>query len=80
VKLFPAGGLGARYVKDLLAPFPNLRLVPTGGVDAGNAAEFLAAGAAAVAVGGGLVNEESARDPDKLAEAARAFRTLLDRR
>jgi 2-dehydro-3-deoxyphosphogluconate aldolase/(4S)-4-hydroxy-2-oxoglutarate aldolase len=79
VKLFPAGGLGPRYVKDLLAPFPRLRLVPTGGVDSGNAAEFLAAGAAAVAVGSALVNEDSARDPSRLAEAARALRLALVR-
>jgi 2-dehydro-3-deoxyphosphogluconate aldolase/(4S)-4-hydroxy-2-oxoglutarate aldolase len=77
VKLFPAGGLGPRYVKDLLAPFPRLRLVPTGGVDSGNAGEFLAAGAVAVAVGSALVNEESARDPARLAEAARALRGAL---
>lgn len=55
VKLFPAGRSGPGYVRDLLAPFPSARLVPTGGVDEGNAREFLDAGAVAVAVGGALV-------------------------
>jgi len=54
VKLFPAGRPGPGYVRDLLAPFPSARLVPTGGVDEGNAREFLDAGAVAVAVGGAL--------------------------
>jgi len=59
VKLFPAGALGAAYVRDLLGPFPALRLMPTGGVSAENAAAFLEAGAAAVAVGSSLVNARS---------------------
>lgn len=58
VKLFPARLGGPKYVRDLLAPLPNLRLVPTGGVSADNAAEFLDAGAVAVAMGGNLVAEE----------------------
>jgi len=55
VKIFPASSLGPGYVKDLRGPLPQLRLVPTGGVSAENAGAFLAAGAAAVGVGGNLV-------------------------
>ncbi|MGH3341779.1 MAG: bifunctional 4-hydroxy-2-oxoglutarate aldolase/2-dehydro-3-deoxy-phosphogluconate aldolase [Carbonactinosporaceae bacterium] len=55
VKLFPAGRLGPGYVRDVLAPLPALRLVPTGGIGAGNAAEFLRAGAFTVAIGSNLV-------------------------
>lgn len=77
VKLFPAGRLGPAYVRDVLAPFPQLRLVPTGGIDTGNAAEFLTAGAVAVAVGSSLVNDASARDPARLAQLARALRAAL---
>src|SRR3990170_6744468 len=48
VKVFPAGALGeAEYIKAVLAPLPQLRLVPTGGVSAENAAGYLRAGAAA---------------------------------
>jgi len=58
IKLFPARLGGPQYVRDLLAPFPNLHLVPTGGVSADNAADYLKAGAVAVAIGGKLVSQE----------------------
>jgi 2-dehydro-3-deoxyphosphogluconate aldolase/(4S)-4-hydroxy-2-oxoglutarate aldolase len=54
VKVFPARGLGPSYIKDLLAPMPYLKLIPTGGIDAKNAPAYLAAGALAVGVGGTL--------------------------
>jgi 2-dehydro-3-deoxyphosphogluconate aldolase/(4S)-4-hydroxy-2-oxoglutarate aldolase len=62
VKLFPAAPLGSAYVSQLLGPFPNLRLVPTGGIDAANAPAFLQAGAAAVAIGASLVGGNSTYD------------------
>jgi 2-dehydro-3-deoxyphosphogluconate aldolase/(4S)-4-hydroxy-2-oxoglutarate aldolase len=77
VKLFPAARLGPAYVADLLGPLPSLRLVPTGGVDATNAPDFLAAGAAAVAVGSSLVNPVSAADPAALTSAAERLRALV---
>ena len=55
IKLFPARIGGPQYVRDLLAPFPNLRLVPTGGVSPENASSYLEAGAIAVAMGSNLV-------------------------
>lgn len=54
VKIFPASIGGPEYVKSLLAPYPDLALIPTGGIDAANAAAFLASGAVAVGVGGWL--------------------------
>jgi 2-dehydro-3-deoxyphosphogluconate aldolase/(4S)-4-hydroxy-2-oxoglutarate aldolase len=54
VKVFPARGLGPSYIKDLLAPMPYLKLMPTGGIDAKNAGDYLRAGATAVGVGGNL--------------------------
>lgn len=56
VKLFPAQAGGPRYVKDVLAPLPFLKLVPTGGVSADNARAYLDAGAVAVGMGGQLVS------------------------
>ncbi len=47
-KLFPAPGIGAPYVKACMGPMPFLRIVPTSGVDAANAAAYFAAGAFAV--------------------------------
>lgn len=54
VKVFPAHVGGPQYLRSLLAPYPDLQLIPTGGVNGDNAAEYLAAGAAAVGVGGWL--------------------------
>lgn len=59
VKVFPAGLGGPGYIKDILAPLPQVRLVPTGGVELGNAAQFIRAGAAAVAVGSALVDRRA---------------------
>lgn len=53
VKVFPCGQVGgARYIKSLKGPFPQIPLVPTGGVNLNTAAEFIEAGAAALGVGG----------------------------
>lgn len=61
VKLFPAEPLGPAYLRQLLGPFPNLAAVPTGGVGAGNAVEYLRAGAVALGAGSSLANPEWAR-------------------
>lgn len=55
VKIFPAKALGPGYLKDLHGPFPDAELIPSGGVHAGNAAEFLAHGAVAVTAGTDVV-------------------------
>lgn len=55
VKVFPARALGAAFIKDVRAPLPHLKLIPTGGVSLDNAADYIAAGAAAVGVGSSLV-------------------------
>ena len=76
IKLFPAGGPGPGYVRELLAPFPEARLIPTGGVSTANARAFLEAGAYAVAVGSALVNATTIRDSAQLAALAREFQSL----
>lgn len=76
VKLFPAAGFGPGYVKDLRAPLPDIALLATGGVDLENTRAFLDAGAAAVAVGSGLVNASSLAAPDDLAANARRLLQL----
>lgn len=58
VKIFPADGLGARYLKAIRGPLPHLRLVPTGGVDLTTLADFVRAGCPAVGVGSSLVSAE----------------------
>jgi 2-dehydro-3-deoxyphosphogluconate aldolase/(4S)-4-hydroxy-2-oxoglutarate aldolase len=74
VKLFPAQLGGPRYIKDVLAPMPFLRIVPTGGVSAENARDYLAAGAVAVGIGGNLVSRQAvaAGAYEQITSAARA--------
>lgn len=55
VKIFPACALGPGYLKDLRGPFPSAELLPSGGIDETNAAQYLAAGAVAVCAGTGVV-------------------------
>jgi len=56
VKVFPSDALGPGFIKGVLAPMPFLRLVPTGGVTPANAGGWIRAGAAAVGLGGALVD------------------------
>ena len=58
VKVFPASTLGPPYLTEVLAPMPDTRLVPTGGVGLANLADWFAAGASAVGIGSGLVGTD----------------------
>jgi 2-dehydro-3-deoxyphosphogluconate aldolase/(4S)-4-hydroxy-2-oxoglutarate aldolase len=62
VKVFPATAVGPQYLKDVRGPLPQVRLIPTGGVGPDNAAAFVRAGAAAIAVGSSLVDAKTVRD------------------
>jgi 2-dehydro-3-deoxyphosphogluconate aldolase / (4S)-4-hydroxy-2-oxoglutarate aldolase len=74
VKLFPASLGGPRYLRALLDPFPSAALVPVGGVDAGAARDYLAAGAVAVGVGSPLIGDAaSGGSQDDLRARARQF-------
>ncbi|OZC89931.1 2-dehydro-3-deoxyphosphogluconate aldolase [Rhodococcus sp. 06-412-2C] len=75
VKVFPARTVGPTYFKDLLGPFPDAKLVPSGGVNAGNAAQFLAAGVVAVTAGTDVVPPASVADAqwDDITARAQAF-------
>jgi 2-dehydro-3-deoxyphosphogluconate aldolase/(4S)-4-hydroxy-2-oxoglutarate aldolase len=64
VKVFPASLGGPRYLRDVRGPLPQVKLIPTGGVDAANAGELIRAGAVAVALGGNLVDARSVADED----------------
>ena len=79
VKLFPASLGGPTYLKDVLGPLPQLKLVPTGGVSVDNAADFIRAGAVAVALGGHLVDPKmvAAADWSTLTERARHLTRIV---
>lgn len=76
VKIFPCGQVGgAKYIKALKGPLPQIPLVPTGGVNLNTAAEFIEAGAAALGVGGELVQAEALKSGKSqiIVENARKF-------
>jgi 2-dehydro-3-deoxyphosphogluconate aldolase/(4S)-4-hydroxy-2-oxoglutarate aldolase len=78
VKIFPCGNLGgAKYLKSLKAPFPNTALIPTGGVNASNAADYFAAGAFALGIGADLVDSAAVREGN-LGKISRTARELVD--
>ena len=59
IKLFPSDAVGPAYLKALRGPFPQIRLLPTGGVNLKTLADFIKAGACAVGVGSSLVEPEA---------------------
>jgi 2-dehydro-3-deoxyphosphogluconate aldolase/(4S)-4-hydroxy-2-oxoglutarate aldolase len=74
VKIFPCGNVGGpKYLRSLKAPFPKACLIPTGGVNMANAAEFISAGAFALGVGADLLDAKALRDGnvEKITSAAR---------
>jgi 2-dehydro-3-deoxyphosphogluconate aldolase/(4S)-4-hydroxy-2-oxoglutarate aldolase len=75
VKVFPAARVGPAYIKDVKAPMPFLRLMPTGGVDDRTAREFLAAGADVLGAGSWLIDKKAIARGDFAAieERARAL-------
>jgi 2-dehydro-3-deoxyphosphogluconate aldolase / (4S)-4-hydroxy-2-oxoglutarate aldolase len=80
VKVFPCGQVGgANYIKALKGPFPEVPLVPTGGVNLNTAAEFIEAGAAALGIGGELVQADALRSnkPEIIVENARKFLAIV---
>jgi 2-dehydro-3-deoxyphosphogluconate aldolase / (4S)-4-hydroxy-2-oxoglutarate aldolase len=80
VKVFPCGQVGgAKYIKALKGPLPQIPLVPTGGVDLTTAAEFLEAGAAALGIGGELVPPAALRsgNAEIIIENARQFLSIV---
>ena len=80
VKIFPCGNVGGpKYLKSLKAPFPHASLIPTGGVNAANAADFINAGAFALGVGADLVDAAALREGnlEKIATAARELVTAV---
>lgn len=78
VKIFPCGNLGGpKFLKSLKAPFPAAALIPTGGVNASNAADYFKAGAFALGIGADLVDTAALRD-NNLAKISTAARELVD--
>src|ERR1700675_437428 len=80
VKIFPCGQVGgAKYIKALKGPFPQIPFIPTGGVNLNTAAEFLEAGSVALGIGGELVQADAlkANRPEIIVENARKFLAIV---
>lgn len=77
VKIFPCDNVGGpKYIKALKGPFPQIEMIPTGGVSLTTAGDFLKAGASAVAVGGELVDAKTIKDGNYAIFTERAKRFL----
>jgi 2-dehydro-3-deoxyphosphogluconate aldolase/(4S)-4-hydroxy-2-oxoglutarate aldolase len=82
VKIFPCSAVGgAKYIKALRAPFPQIAMVPTGGVNLETIGDFLKAGACACGVGGELIDSANIRDGkfEVFEERARQFLQAVSR-
>jgi 2-dehydro-3-deoxyphosphogluconate aldolase / (4S)-4-hydroxy-2-oxoglutarate aldolase len=81
VKLFPAVSLGVNFVKSLRGPFPDVRVVPTGGITPDAAREYLAAGAWAVGAGSELIGKDAMLPGglEKLRARAAEFTAVINR-
>lgn len=80
VKIFPCGNVGGpKYIRALKAPFPQIEMIPTGGVNLETAGEFLKAGACAVAVGAELVDAKTIKEGryEIFTERARKFLEVI---
>src|SRR5579862_8147922 len=80
VKICPCGNVGGpKYIKALKGPFPQIEMIPTGGVNLETAGDFLKAGACAVAVGGELVDAKLIREGrfDIIEERAKQYLALI---
>src|SRR5207249_3223781 len=81
VKVFPAEVVGPAYFKAVRAPLPQIRLMPTGGVNLETAADFLKAGACCLGIGGQLVDPQAVarREFDKIRELAGQYVAIVKR-
>ena len=77
VKIFPCDNVGGpKYMKALKGPFPQIEMIPTGGVSLTTAGDFLKAGACAVAVGGELIDSKTIKEGNYAIFTERARRFL----
>jgi 2-dehydro-3-deoxyphosphogluconate aldolase/(4S)-4-hydroxy-2-oxoglutarate aldolase len=79
VKVFPADVVGPAFFKALRGPLPQVRVMPTGGVDLGTAAAFLQAGACCLGVGGQLVEPRAVAEGnfDRIRDLARQYVAIV---
>lgn len=75
VKLFPASAVGPAFIRELRGPLPGIPIVPTGGVSADNAGDFIRAGAVAIGLGSWLIGDGT---PDGVEQRGRQVRASIE--
>ncbi|WP_068774172.1 bifunctional 4-hydroxy-2-oxoglutarate aldolase/2-dehydro-3-deoxy-phosphogluconate aldolase [Paenibacillus sp. FJAT-26967] len=80
VKLFPAGALGASYIKDVKGPLADVPIIATGGIHLTNARSFLDAGVTGIGLGGSLLDKKLLAENKytELKELARQFTQIAE--
>ena len=78
IKVFPATSLGPQFIKDVRAPLPQVKLMPTGGVSLDNAHDWIRAGAVAVGIGSALLDAKAIEDGRFDAITANARRVVAN--
>ncbi|MDQ2053728.1 MULTISPECIES: bifunctional 4-hydroxy-2-oxoglutarate aldolase/2-dehydro-3-deoxy-phosphogluconate aldolase [Halobellus] len=80
VKVFPASSMGPDHLSSIAGPLPQIPLMPTGGIDVDNAADYIDAGAVVVGAGSALMDDEAiaAGDFESITETAREFTRVID--
>lgn len=77
IKLFPGEAFGPSFIKSIKGPLPQAPLMPTGGVDVSNVAQWIEAGAVAVGAGSSLIGGAKSGDYQKITATAREFITKI---
>jgi 2-dehydro-3-deoxyphosphogluconate aldolase/(4S)-4-hydroxy-2-oxoglutarate aldolase len=73
IKVFPGNMLGTKFIKAVLGPMPQVKMMPTGGVDADNVAEWIEAGVVACGAGSSLTKGAKTGDYEAITETAKKF-------
>lgn len=73
VKLFPGGHLGAKFIKDIMGPIPNVEIMPSGGVNLENISEWMENGSFAVGIGSDLTKEFTGNNYEVISRKAKAY-------
>ena len=73
ISLFPGSVFGPKFIKDVKGPLPDIQIMPTGGVDLANAAEWIKHGAVALGVGSKLTYPAKNNDYEKITELTKEF-------
>ncbi|AZR71970.1 2-dehydro-3-deoxyphosphogluconate aldolase [Anoxybacter fermentans] len=81
VKVFPAQVVGPEFIKSVKGPLNHIKMIPTGGINLDNAADYIKAGAIALGVGGSLLDKKAIANEDYeiLTERARAFQRIIEK-